>query len=43
MSQPVSEGDSPKSDVKGALLVVIGEPFSDKHKELILADLTKGK
>ena len=25
-----------------ALLVVIGEPFSEEHKKLILGDITKG-
>ncbi len=32
------------SDVsKAALLVVVGEPFSSEHKELILERITKGK
>lgn len=36
-------GDSPNIAVKGAaLLLVIGEPFSEDHKKLILGEVTKG-
>lgn len=29
--------------IGAAILLVIGEPLSDDHRELILADITKGK
>lgn len=36
-------GDSQNIAAKGAaLLLVIGEPFSEEHKKLILGDITKG-
>lgn len=36
-------GDTPNIAVKGAaLLLVIGEPFSEDHKKLILGEVTKG-
>ncbi|KAK3097296.1 hypothetical protein FSP39_008440 [Pinctada imbricata] len=40
-SAPGSDG-GPGTCSTGALLVVIGEPFSEDHKQLILADVTNG-
>jgi len=35
--------DSPKVELSGAaVLLVIGEPFSDVHRNLILSEITKG-
>ena len=39
-----SKMDSQSAPACGAaLLLVIGEPHSDEHKSLILAEVTKGK